>query len=149
MNSCEHVILSASKGGVEQISFRPAIYLHLPSTLSPKLWFQLQPAHEKLRPKHVLTPQCDGTIDITIFMVLLRSMASIYLSFLPYFLHPHMILILNDQVTCGPPNQQTRSISPFKLWESRFSNFAFSWSISPGVHDLMKCGILESMVTIT
>jgi hypothetical protein len=56
---------------------------------------------------------------------------------LPSFLCPCVILSLNDQVTCGPPNQRTRSISPFGLREFRFSNSACSWSISPGVHDPM------------
>jgi hypothetical protein len=42
------------------------------------------------------------------------------------FLCPCAILSLNDQVTCGPPNQWTRSISPFGLREFRFSNSACS-----------------------
>jgi hypothetical protein len=64
----------------------------------------IAPAHEKLRHEHVLAPQCDGTIDLMILMVLLRSTTPIYLPFLPSFLHPRVILSLNDQVTCGPPN---------------------------------------------
>jgi hypothetical protein len=127
--------VGASKSGLGSTTFLPAIHLQLPRTLSPKPWFQLRPAHEKLRPEHVLTPQCDGTVDLMILTVLLRSMALIYLPFLPSFICPCAILSLNDQVTCGPPNQRTRSISPFGLREFRFSNSACSWSISPGVHD--------------
>jgi hypothetical protein len=77
-----------------------------------------------------------------------RSTTPIYCLFLPSFLHPRAILSLNDQVTCGPPNQWTRSILPFGLWESRFSNSACSRSISRGVHDLTTRGLLESTVTI-
>jgi hypothetical protein len=68
---------------------------------------------------------------------------------LPSFLCPHAILSLNDQMTRGPPNQRTRSISPFGLREFRFSNSACSRSISPRVHDPMTCVPLGSMVKIS
>jgi hypothetical protein len=67
---------------------------------------------------------------------------------LPSFLCPCMILSLNDQVTCGPPNQRTRSISPFRLREFRFSNSSCSRSISPRVHDPTTCVPFGSTVTI-
>jgi hypothetical protein len=131
-----------SKVGLGSTAFLPAIHLQLPRTLSPKPRFQLRPTHKKLRPEHVLTPQCDRTIDLMILTVLLRSMALIYLPFLPSFLHPCTILSLNDQVTCGPPNRRTRSILPFGLRESRFSKSAFSTVFPPGVHDLSTHGLL-------
>jgi hypothetical protein len=68
---------------------------------------------------------------------------------LPSFLCPHAILSLNDQMTHGPPNQRTRSISPFRLQEFRFSNSSCSQSISPRVHDPMTRVPLRSMVEIS
>jgi hypothetical protein len=53
-------------------SFHPAIHYEPPRVLSPKLWFRLWPAHEKLRHEHVLAPQCDRTVDLTILTVLLN-----------------------------------------------------------------------------
>lgn len=60
----------------------------------------------------------------------------------------HAWSIVNDQVTCGPPNQWTRSISPFRLQEFQLSNFILSWRISPGVHDPMMHVPFGSMVKI-
>jgi hypothetical protein len=95
--------VGAPKSGLGSTAFLPAIHLQLPRNLCPKPWFQLRPTHEKLRPKHVMTPQCDMTIDLMILTVLLRSMTLIYLPFLPSFLLPCTILSLNDQVKIGPP----------------------------------------------
>jgi hypothetical protein len=68
---------------------------------------------------------------------------------LPSFLCPRTILGLNDQMTRVPPNQRTRSISPFGLREFQFSNSLFSQSISPRVHDPTTRVPLRSMVEIS
>jgi hypothetical protein len=140
--------VGASNSGLGLTTFLPTIYLQLPRTPSPIPWFQLRPALRKLTSEQLLIPQSGVIIDLAVSDRFPRSTAPIYCLFLPSFLRPRTILSLNDQVTCGPPNQQTRSISPFGLRESRFSNSTCSQSISPRVHDLTMHGLLESMVTI-
>jgi hypothetical protein len=73
MISYDHTIVGASKGGLNQTTFCPTIYLELQCTLSSKSWFQLRFTHEKLIPVHVLTPQCDKTVDLMILTVLLNG----------------------------------------------------------------------------
>jgi hypothetical protein len=53
--------------------FHPAIYLEPPCVLSPKPWFQLRPALNFLKFVHLQSPQCDGTVDLMILMVLLNG----------------------------------------------------------------------------
>jgi hypothetical protein len=143
------MIAGVSKSGLGSTTFLPLIHLQLPRTLSPKPLFQLWPAFRKLTFEQLLIPQSGGIVDIMILTMFLRSTAPIYISFLPSFLCPGVILSLIDQVTCGPPNQRTRSISPFELREFQFSNFTYSRSISPGVHDPTTCFPFGSTTAIS
>ena len=140
--------MGVPKNGLGLTTFLPAIYLQLPHTPSPMPWFQLWPTLRKLTSKQLLIPQSSMIVNLMVSDRFPRSSTYISCLFLPSFLHPCAILSLNNQVTCGPPNQWTRSISPFGLQESRFSNSACSQSISPGVYDLTMRGLLESMVII-
>jgi hypothetical protein len=134
--------VGVSNSGLGLIAFLPAIYLQLPRTPSLIPWFQLRTTLKKLTSEQLLIPQSGMIVDLAVSDRFPRSTTPIYCLFLPSFLHPCAILSLNDQVTCGPPNQWTRSISPFRLQESQFSNSTCSRSISPGVHDLTKHGLL-------
>jgi hypothetical protein len=148
MSLCKRMIAGTSNSGLGLTAFLPTIYLQLSCTPSPIPWFQLWSCLRKLTYEQLLILQSGVIIDLTVSDKFCRSTALIYCLFLPSFLFPCMILSINDEVTCGLPNQWTRSIYPFRLWESRFSNSTCSWSISPRVHDLTTCGLLKSMVTI-
>jgi len=118
--------------------------VHAPSILA--MWWDRQ--------YHDLegAPESDGSNMsfqvLRIISNLPKSTVVIYCLFLPSFLHPRAILSLNDQVTCGPPNQWTRLILSFELRESRFSNFACSRSISLRVHDPTRHVPFGSTITI-
>jgi hypothetical protein len=100
----KQMIAGMSKSGLGSTTFLPAIHLQLPHTLSPKSWFQLRPAYEKLRLQHILAPKSSMIVDLVVSDRLLQSTTSINLPFPPSFLRPSAILSLNNQVTCGPPN---------------------------------------------
>jgi hypothetical protein len=78
MISCDHVIAGTSKGGLNQTTFFPAIYLEPPHVLSPKPWFRLRPTFNFLKFTHLQSPQCDGTIDLTILTVLLNDGSDLF-----------------------------------------------------------------------
>jgi hypothetical protein len=116
-----------------QTAFLLAIYLKPPRILSPKPWFRLQPAQEKLRPEHVLPPQLSMIIDLQSLGDATRSMTAIYLPF-PL---PHVIPDLHDLSTHRfLPNQRLRLISAF--WSSGVSILKLSF--------LSYDNLLESMI---
>jgi hypothetical protein len=111
MISCAHAIVGVSKGGLNQTTFFPAIYLEPPRVLSPKLWFRLQPAQETLRPEHVMAPQLSMIVDLQSLGDATRSMTAIFLP----FLIPHAIPDLQDPSTHSfLPNQWLRLIPAFQ-----------------------------------
>jgi hypothetical protein len=119
-------IVGVSNNGFGLTYFLLTIYFRLPCTPSPIPWFQLWPALIKLTSEQFLILQLGMIFDLAVSTRFPRSTTPIYFIFLPSYLCPRTILSLNDQVTCGPPNQRTKSILIFGLRESRFLKFSYS-----------------------
>jgi hypothetical protein len=127
----------------DQTAFLPTIYLQLPRTPLPILWFRLWLSFRKLNIDHLLAAQSSLIVGIVISVVpldqQLRSISS------PL---DHTLLYLHDLLTRGP----FKSMVAIRFVTLGFADFNYKPSRSPRALlfefcDLLMCGSHRLMTT--
>jgi hypothetical protein len=92
MTSRDHTIAGVAKSGLGSNYFQAVILFDPSRVLLPKPWFGLWHALNILNSMQLISPQCYGTVDLLILMVLSKLMVQIC----PFQIHGPDLPLLNQ-----------------------------------------------------